>query len=191
MTHGEVLEDSWFFVNICSHDKISSVWLLILAPGVKMPGMKHVIFDCDGTLVDTRGPKFKLFPGIRELLEDISTDYSLWVWTARGRKSTLRILSELEIIGYFEEFSTPDTAPPKPHPGGLDFIMDRVRKEDIVVIGDTSNDISGARGYGVRSIGALWNGEASADVLREAGAEFVVSHPAECSTLIRRNLKGE
>jgi phosphoglycolate phosphatase-like HAD superfamily hydrolase len=153
--------------------------------------MKHVIFDCDGTLVDTNSPKYKLFPGIKELISDLSTSCTLYVWTARGRASTLRIFAELGIHSYFSAFSTVDDSIPKPHIAGLVDLVGTSPKESICVIGDSFNDMLGAKRFGVTAIGATWNLAASSDFLKDAGADFIVSHPAECSKLIQLNLKGE
>ncbi len=51
-------------------------------------------------------------------------------------------------------------------------------------------DMTGARNFGVLAIGAVWNINANGIYLREAGADFIVSDPAECSTLVRSNLTG-
>jgi phosphoglycolate phosphatase len=155
-----------------------------------MLSMKHIVFDCDGTLVDTRGFRPHLFPGIKELLEQLALEAQLYVWTARGQLSTHRMLKALGIFEHFSDFSTPDFSPPKPHAGGLAQMLDEAVKSDIFVIGDSSNDMLGAKAFGVCAIGAIWNGESNGEYLREAGADFIVSHPSECSKLIRLNLKG-
>jgi phosphoglycolate phosphatase-like HAD superfamily hydrolase len=154
----------------------------------KLP--KHVIFDCDGTLIDTNLPKYKLFPGIKELLQELSKDCLLYVWTARGRSSTLRILEELGIHQYFDSFSTVDDNFAKPHIAGLVDLVGRTPKEAICVIGDSSNDMIGAKNFGVLAIGAVWNPGASSSFLEESGADFIVNHPSECSKLILENLIG-
>jgi phosphoglycolate phosphatase len=153
--------------------------------------MKHVIFDCDGTLLDTSGPKYKLFPGIKELISDLSTDCLLYVWTARDRLSTLRILGELGISSAFEAFSTIDDSYPKPHIRGLRDLVGVHPKHAICVIGDSSNDMLGAKNFGVLGLGAIWNTLSTPGILTDAGADFIVSHPADCSKLIRLNLKGD
>ncbi len=152
---------------------------------------KHVVFDCDGTLVNTSIPKYVLFAGIKELLADLSADHLLYVWTARGRVSTLRILQELGVVSYFEAICTIDDAAPKPHVQGLGQLTGEFPKNSVCVIGDSSYDMMGAKNFGVLALGALWNGEAREDTLKDFGADFIVSHPAECSKLIRLNLKGE
>ena len=153
--------------------------------------MKHIIFDCDGTLVDTSAPKYKLFPGIKELITELSPHCLLYVWTARGRSSTLRILEELGIYSYFNGFSTVDDDYPKPHVGGLMALVGKAPKKSICVIGDSSNDILGARNFGVMSIGATWAPDVQGQSLKDMGADFLVSHPSECSKLIELNLRGE
>lgn len=153
--------------------------------------MKHVIFDCDGTLVDTSGPKYKLFPGIKELLEKHREVCLYYVWTARGRSSTLRILGELGIAGYFDSISTPDDHFPKPHIEGLLKLVGRTKKASICVIGDSGNDILGAKNFGVTAIGATWNKDVNPPDLTAIGADFLVSHPSECSKLIELKLSGD
>jgi phosphoglycolate phosphatase len=152
--------------------------------------MKHVIFDCDGTLIDTSKGKYTLFPGIKELILELSKDCLLYVWTARGRQSTLRILEEAGVHSYFNSICTADDSLPKPHIAGLLELVGDTPKESICVIGDTSYDILGAKNFGVLSIGAIWNPDARQEYLKDSGADFIVSHPSECSKLIQLNLKG-
>jgi phosphoglycolate phosphatase-like HAD superfamily hydrolase len=151
---------------------------------------KHVIFDCDGTLINTTLSKYKLFPGIKELLGELSRECSLYVWTARKRVSTLRILEDLGVYSYFDNFSTFDDSLPKPHIAGLEDLVGIAPKKSICVVGDSSNDIIGAKNFGVIAIGAAWNPGASSRVLKECGADFIVNHPLECSKLIFENLIG-
>ncbi len=152
--------------------------------------MRLVVFDCDGTLFNTNLARPAFYPGIKELLLDLAVDCRLYVWTARGRASTLRILEDNGVKHLFEGISTPDDAPPKPNVRGLIDLLGESAKKNICVIGDSSMDMQGARNFGVLAIGAVWNAGASESYLREAGADFIVSHPSECSTLIRSNLTG-
>lgn len=151
--------------------------------------MRHVVFDCDGTLLDTSSHPYRLYPGIKELLNDLAQDCTLYVWTARGRASTLRVLQESGVVQLFEAFYTADDGVGKPYVQGLDSLVGACPKESIIVIGDTSNDIFGAKNFGIKSIGVLWNGEARRSVLLECGADFIATDPKECSKLIRLNLE--
>ena len=128
---------------------------------------------------------------MKDLLMELSSENMLYVWTARDRLSTQRILKDLGIQSYFEAICTIDDAFPKPHSSGLTQLVGAYSKDSICVIGDTANDMFGAKSFGVMGVGAIWNGEANASALKEAGADFIVSDPSECSKLIRQNLKGE
>lgn len=150
---------------------------------------KHVIFDCDGTLMDTSQYSYTLFPGIKDLIIDLSKDCELYVWTARDRLSTFRYLKEFEIIQYFSEISTPDDALAKPNSEGIRSLVGAYDKASVCMIGDSSADILGAKNYGVISIGATWGRNTDTESLITSGADFIVSDPAECSKLIRLNLK--
>lgn len=153
--------------------------------------MKHIIFDCDGTLVDTRGPRVKLYPGILELLTELSFLHKLYVWTARDRSSTLRILKELKVIQFFEEICTCDDALSKPHVAGLMRLVSDVAKQSVCVLGDSSADMLGAKNFGVLAIGVTWNNLEQDQILKDCGADFIVSHPRDCSKLIEHNLRGD
>lgn len=150
--------------------------------------MKHIVFDCDGTLLDTSRAPYKLFPGIKELLLALSQEATLYVWTARGRTSTLRILAELEIKHLFEGFYTADDGIGKPHALGLMTLVGNAPKESVWMIGDTSNDMLGAKNFGATSIGVVWNGESRAEVLTDFGADFIATEPRECSKIIHSKL---
>lgn len=152
--------------------------------------MRMVIFDCDGTLFNTNLDRPAFYPGIKELLLDLSTDCQLYVWTARGRSSTLRILEDNGVRQLFAGVSTPDDAPTKPHVRGLLDLVGNSAKASVCVIGDSSMDMLGAKNFGVMALGATWNSYSRAEHLKDAGADFIVSHPSECSILIRSKLTG-
>lgn len=149
---------------------------------------KHIVFDCDGTLVDTSQLKYSLYPGIKDLLIALSADSTLYVWTARDRRSTMRIFEELNISGHFSQICTVDDAIPKPHISGLYDMLHDTKKSQICVIGDTSNDILGAKNFGVKSIGAIWNRSASAFAMTETGADFIAKTPSDCLEWLTKNI---
>ncbi len=149
---------------------------------------KHVVFDCDGTLIDTSHLKYSLYPGIKELLLSLASESVLYVWTARDRRSTLRILEELGVLGHFQQICTVDDALAKPHISGLIDMLHDTKKSLICVIGDTSSDILGAKNFNVRSIGAIWNRSANAEAMQLVGADFIAKTPEECLDWITVNL---
>ncbi len=153
--------------------------------------MKSVIFDCDGTLIDTSKRDFPLFPGIRNLLEELSSECKLFVWTARDRLSTQRILKEHQILSFFEEIHTASDGATKPNPEGLIKLVGNQKKSEICVIGDSMSDILGAKKFQVLAIAAIWAPGVRIDDLELAGADFLVNDPRDCSKIIRENLEGE
>ena len=62
---------------------------------------------------------FRLFPGLKDLVLKLrSMDYQTYVWTARDRRSTLRILKELEIAEHFLEKVISDAGKGSKEPNG-------------------------------------------------------------------------
>ena len=149
----------------------------------------HVVFDCDGTLVDTSSTKYSLYPSIKTILTELSQVAVLSVWTARDRVSTLRILSENQVSQFFEAIYSSDDAYPKPHVKGLQELTCGAEKSKVFVIGDSSVDMIGAKNFGAKAIGALWNGQSHPNLLLEAGADYLASTPQECFDWIMSQLQ--
>ncbi len=116
-----------------------------------------IIWDHDGTLVNTDFREFQLFPGVRDLLFDLKNlGFELAIWTARPRASTINSIKKLEIAPLFGNIFCYDDGPSKPHPQGLIQVSAGYAKEKIIHIGDSPSDIEGATAFGVDVIGALW-----------------------------------
>jgi phosphoglycolate phosphatase-like HAD superfamily hydrolase len=145
---------------------------------------KMIIFDHDGTLVNTEVPHFKLFPGIKELLVDCShLGFELTVWTARSHRSTVESLKNLEIAHFFREIYGHDDGLSKPHPMGLETLTSGIEKKNILHIGDSVGDLDGARGFGIDVIAACWNSRNQVEIFREK-TPFVVFKPEDCKKII-------
>lgn len=154
--------------------------------------MKYIVFDCDGTLIDPMESTRPLYPGVQELLKELKEEgHALYVWTARDRTSTLRILRDNQIFSFFEEIFTADDGSLKPNPEGLLKMLVGVNKQSICVIGDSYTDILGAKHFGVISIAALWNGISALEELQQFSPDFLVNDPKECSKVISVHLKGD
>jgi phosphoglycolate phosphatase-like HAD superfamily hydrolase len=149
----------------------------------------HVVFDCDGTLVDTSSTKYILYPSIKTILTDLSQRAVLSVWTARDRISTIRILNENQISPIFEAIYSSDDAFPKPHVKGLEELTCGSDKSKVFVVGDSRMDMMGAKNFGAKAIGALWNGQSHPNLLLEAGADFLAFTPQECFDWIMSQLQ--
>ena len=148
----------------------------------------HIVFDCDGTLIDTHKMNNPLFPGIKEVLHELSDDYLLYVWTARDRRSSQRILTDHGVMHFFEGIHTSDDFNPKPHIRGLRDLLGDVDKSQVCIIGDTTNDILGAKHFGVKCIGAIWGPSTNPQFLIDAGADFIALEPNQCIVWVNQNI---
>lgn len=132
-----------------------------------------------------RKHQFSLYPGISELLEKLKSEYNLYVWTARDRRSTLFILKDLGIAKYFLDFScVDDPVSPKPMPDGISHMLGEVDRSKVVVIGDSPGDLRGASAFGAKSIAACWDHPDFYESCDQYGADFKVTSPLDCLSII-------
>jgi len=131
--------------------------------------------------------EFKLFPNIKELVLDlVDKKYQLYVWTARDRQSTLRILKELGIAQHFFEFRCVDDCAPKPNPRGLEEMVGDYDKSKVVMIGDSYPDLYGAMSFGCQSIAACWAGDDLEEYLGKYDPSALAKAPQDCLKLIEK-----
>lgn len=150
--------------------------------------ISHIVFDHDGTLVDTCRHPRRMFDGIQDLLEELKEKgIKLYVWTARDRKSTQEILKTLEISSIFEDISTATDGIPKPSPDGLETMLFEVDPKSVLMIGDSYTDMLGAQDFGCTSIGVLWDDPENKDrleSLKHFKADHICFKVEECKKLI-------
>ncbi len=133
---------------------------------------------------------YKLFDGMKKLILDLlDHEFQLYVWTARDRRSTLRILDDQNVLQHFLELRCLDDTTPKPHPQGLSEMLEDMPKNKIMMIGDSYTDTQGARGFGVESIGALWESGITKDGFGDHSADYWATHPSECLEIILNKIK--
>lgn len=125
--------------------------------------------------------RYQAFEGIAPLLETLSQKgIEIYVWTARDRASTREILMRLGLMKHVLDMRCFDDCTPKPHPQGLSELTPHLKeKKEIIVIGDSTTDISGAKQYGAHAFAALWDPYADEAQLKAAGAEQLVQTPGE------------
>lgn len=151
---------------------------------------RHIIFDCDGTLLNTQN-KGQPFEGIPELLHRLmAADYQLYVWTGRDRTSTQRLLQEHNLMRFFQDLRTASEMTPKPHPQGLQDMLKGIDPSVCAVVGDSWSDMKGARLFGAYALGAVWNPQTSPEALTEFGAHALAATPRDCYDTLLRLLQG-
>lgn len=160
--------------------------------------IKYVVFDHDDTLVDTTGSRPRLFDGVEALLEGLQEQgVKMYIWTARTRFSTVEILKSLGIISRFELLTCSTDPWPKPQKQGLASMLDDAEGPEVIIVGDGSLDMFGAKAYGAFGIGAMWAlkdareelKDDRARSLRECGAQSLAYTVTECSEIIFGKIK--
>ncbi|WP_440410899.1 HAD-IA family hydrolase [Neorhizobium petrolearium] len=126
--------------------------------------------------------KEPLFPGIRELIDEIGPRENLLIGavTGKSRRGLNLVMETHGFDKYFVVGRTADDCPSKPHPAMVTECCDEtgIRPEDTLVIGDAIYDMQMAKAAGAKAVGVSW-GYASVGELKEAGADAVIHHPSE------------
>ncbi|MEE2955199.1 MAG: HAD-IA family hydrolase [Pseudomonadota bacterium] len=125
---------------------------------------------------NTNSQKQSLFPGVLEVLNSLkSAGFLMAIITSRNSNRLEKILENHGINNQFVTFKTTDHGPGKPDPFLMLQTLEEtgVKKENAVMVGDTTFDILMAVSAGTTGIGVSW-GVHKIDELLEAGAERVV-----------------
>lgn len=101
-----------------------------------------------------REPAMRLFPGMRELLADLSATSLLGIATAKNRRGLERALDATGLRPHFRASRCADETHPKPHPAMLLELMEETKTDakSMLMIGDTSHDLAMARAAGVDAL---------------------------------------
>ncbi|MGI8959329.1 MAG: HAD family hydrolase [Bryobacteraceae bacterium] len=143
-------------------------------------------------------PKVRPFPCVTELFQKLKANGQQIALASSAKPDELQIFKQIANIEDLVdvETSSGDAEQSKPHPDIFDAALDRlgkVRREKIVVVGDSPHDAEGARKAGLRTVGVLCGGFREA-ALREAGCIAIYADPADLlrryeeSPLAKRNL---
>lgn len=101
----------------------------------------------------------EIYDGIKELLDDLNSDFILSVATNANSEFAHRMLNHLELGKYFKTIvGYNDVVKPKPHPEMVYKILNEINttKEKSLLIGDSHKDIQAASSAGVDSILVNW-----------------------------------
>ncbi|MGB7402211.1 MAG: HAD family hydrolase [Arcobacter sp.] len=101
----------------------------------------------------------EIYDGIKELLEDLKSDYIFTVATNANSEFANRMLNHLEIGKYFKTVvGYNDVLKPKPHPEMVYKILEEIKttKEKSLLVGDSHKDIQAAANAGIESVLVNW-----------------------------------
>ena len=132
--------------------------------------------------------KDPLYPGATDAVRQLeSRGWLLGVATGKSLHGLRQTLRAHELLDRFVTLHTPDTSPGKPNPDMLIQAMDATgtRREEAVMIGDTTYDMEMAVNAGVAAVGVAWGYHPAGD-LRDAGAGEIASSFAELPDLLNR-----
>jgi len=119
---------------------------------------------------------FQMIPGVKSTLTRCKKDYPLAVVSARGKRSTMRFLSQFKLEETFECIATAQTTRhSKPYPDPILWAASQmgVEPESCLMIGDTTVDMTAARRAGAQSVGVLC-GFGEKQELLKAGAHTIL-----------------
>jgi phosphoglycolate phosphatase len=135
-----------------------------------------------------REPSMQLFPGMRNLIEEISATHLLGIATAKSRRGLERALDTTGLRPHFRASRTADETQPKPHPHMLLEILDELSlsREDALMIGDTSHDMEMARAAGVDALAVSYGAHREAG-LRACGPLGCFSSVRDLSLWLKTN----
>jgi phosphoglycolate phosphatase len=129
------------------------------------------------------------YEGIREMLASLA-DFPKAVVTNKPYAFSVAILDGLELRRHFLAVVGGDSLPQrKPSPEPALAALERcgpIPAAEALMIGDSANDILAGRAAGMRTCGVSYGLRDRAE-LESAGADRIVSHPAELSDLVRKS----
>jgi len=117
-----------------------------------------------------REDSMQLFPGIREILVEMSKDRVLAIATGKSRRGLDRALETTGVGGFFAASRCADETHPKPHPAMLLELMEELSMANtqVLMIGDTSHDLEMARAAAVDAVAVSYGAHPEAG-LRACG----------------------
>lgn len=124
-----------------------------------------------------RKPKsFRLVPGVKEMLEELSRRYPLAVVSARDARTTGIFLSQFDLEKYFKVVVTAQTCEhTKPFADPILYAAQKMgaAPENCLMVGDTTVDIRAGSRAGAQTVGVLC-GFGEEPELRQFGADMVL-----------------
>ena len=149
--------------------------------------------QCATETYDRLFPKFeatvvKIFPGVKDTLQWLAAQgYRLAIVTSRNLESLDMIMDRHCINQYFEtKITASDKLTPKPAPDMVNALLERMhlRKEEAVVVGDTTFDIDMGNNAGCRTV-AVTYGNHPKEKLIESKPTFMIDSFSTLKDLLK------
>lgn len=124
----------------------------------------------------------KPFDGIEFVLKELMDKFKIYIVTNKDEDSTKMILKKFDFEKFFNKVIGRDTfGIKKPDKKLMDIIMDieKVKKEEILVIGDSEIDFQFAKNSETKIAIVLWGGIGDEEKLKKLNADYVLYEPKE------------
>ena len=122
-------------------------------------------------------PNTRIFPGVSQTLQTLkSRGVKMAIVTSRGIESLRLILTQNNILEYFDELVTRDNGfKPKPAPDMVNYLLQKMNlaPSDVLVVGDTTFDIDMGTAAGCKTC-AVTYGNHSAERLKASKCDWMV-----------------
>ncbi len=127
-----------------------------------------------------------VFPGIRELLDELSGRMPILVATSKPRALAEPLLEALQLRRFFAAVIGPELDSENEQKAVTvgRALAELTPTAHPVMVGDRKHDIVAAHAHDIRAIGVLWGIGSEAELLT-AGADALARSPAELATLLR------
>lgn len=160
--------------------------LLGYADKVGMDDEMGVVIDWFSRFQPNTTKKFRIIPGVDEMLVSLQGRYPMSIVSARHEKSTMRFLEQFDLAKYFDVIVTGLSAPhTKPFPDPIYLAAQKmgVKPEHCLMVGDTTVDIHAGKSAGAQTVGVLcgFGGEKE---LRDMGADLILSNTHELAEVL-------
>ena len=133
----------------------------------------------------------KLYPGIKELLDDLKKqNILLSIFTGKGRQASLITLEELSIKDYFDMIVTGDDVNNhKPSSEGITKFINSydLNKDEVLMIGDSPGDVKASKEAGVKIASALWDSYA-AERVKDLNSDYYFDSVKELKEFLMKNI---
>ena len=132
----------------------------------------------------------QLFPQIVELLEELSSNYPLYITTTKNTPTAQEMTKNLGIHHFFEGIY--GSSPEAPHKADVirhTLKTHQLAPEQVIIIGDTKFDMIGAQETGLKKLAVTWGFGENADLLIYQ-PDFIAHAPLEVLTFFKTKEAG-
>jgi HAD superfamily hydrolase (TIGR01549 family) len=132
-----------------------------------------------------------LYPGIKDILSHLKQkNILLSIYTGKGRKAAIITLKKLAIHDYFDLIITGDDVKEhKPSAEGINLFLGQfsLKKDEVLMVGDSPADVKAAHAAGVKVVSVLWDSYSKEKVL-QLKSDYVFHSVEELRMFLEENI---